>query len=183
VLERAREQAAPPSFRARARGALCITLPASADTDVAGGLLVGSGKSSHDSKTESNLYQLQFGGFAELVVNHIVLGFHATRSLSSPSVCDARPGSVCFGAPNLRAMGGDLGYEWDLSILHLSPRLGVGSVRVPGSEMRALYFDPGAVLDVKLGLFMAGVDVRYRLAVDRSDWNGLLVFARIALRL
>ena len=161
--------------------ALCtLAVPARADTDIAGGLLIGSGVDTGDG--ENNPYQLQIGGFVEVIASDFVLGFRATRTRGSDvgDPCDPL-GSHCY-VNDLRSIGGDLGFEWDLLLLHLSPRLGIGSVSEVDSGRKALYLDPGGVLDVEVGPFMAGVDVRYRFAVDESDLNGLMVLARIGLR-
>jgi hypothetical protein len=160
--------------------ALCaITLPARADTDLAGGLLVGSGVDTGDG--DNNPYQLQLGGWVELVVDDFILGFKGTRSLGSDADC-SKSSSSCHDVEDLRSLGGDLGYEWDLALLHIGPRLGMGTVREVHSGDRAFYLDPGAVLDVELGPFLGGVDVRYRVAVNDSNFSGLLVFARLGLR-
>jgi hypothetical protein len=163
--------------------ALCtLAVPARADTDIAGGLLIGSGVDTGDG--ENNPYQLQIGGFVEVIANHYVLGFRATRTRGSnvDHACDVTGNDCNVYVDDLRSIGGDLGFEWDLLLLHLSPRLGIGSVSEVDSGRKALYLDPGGVLDLEVGPFMAGVDVRYRFAVDESDLNGLMVLARIGLR-
>src|SRR5689334_22189858 len=87
-----------------------FTLPARADTDVSGGLLIGSGVDTGDSET--NPYQLQIGGWVELIYSGYVVGFRGLRTLgeNDDSVCD--PGETCdLRVNDLRSMGADLGYE------------------------------------------------------------------------
>jgi hypothetical protein len=159
-------------------GFVAVAVPARAsDTDLGGGVLVGSGVDTGDG--DNNPYQLQFGGFVELSINGYVMGFRGLRTLASESDCGP---TGCHVVPDLRSMGGDFGFEWDLLMLHIGPRLGVGRVRVIDNDTHAPYFDPGGVLDVELGPFLAGVDIRYRFAVGQPDLGGLLAYARLGLR-
>jgi hypothetical protein len=163
--------------------ALCLlSLPAQASAaDLAGGLLVGSGVDTGDS--ENNPYQLQLGGFVELIIDNYVLGFKATRTVGEnvEGACDTS-GACDVVVDDLRSMGGELGWEWDVLLLHIGPRLGIGRVREVDAGRRALYLDPGGVAEIEVGPFLGGVDVRYRFAVGESDLNGLMVLARIGLR-
>jgi hypothetical protein len=83
---------------------------------------------------------------------------------------------------DLRTLGVDLGYEWELAMLHLGPRLGVGYVNERHDGLQATYFEPGAVGEVELGIFLVGADVRYRFVINDTIANGLLVYARLGLR-
>jgi hypothetical protein len=161
----------------------CIALvtaavPARAsDTDLAGGILLGSGVDTGDG--DNNPYQLQFGGFAELIVNGYVFGFRGLRTIGSNVDC---AGIGCRNIEDLRSMGGDFGFEWELLFLHIGPRLGVGRVREVDAGIRAPYLDPGGVAEVELGPFLAGVDIRYRFALGDRELDGLLAYAKIGLR-
>jgi hypothetical protein len=161
----------------------CLALSAVAgsarasDTDLAGGVLIGSGVDTGDS--ENNPYQLQFGGFVELIIDGYVLGFRGVRTVGSDSDCE---GASCAALDDLRSMGGDFGFEWELLMLHIGPRLGVGRVREVEAGLKAPYLDPGGVAEIELGPFLGGVDIRYRVAIGEPELNGLLAYARLGLR-
>jgi hypothetical protein len=144
---------------------------ARADIDVEGTFLLGSGVDT--GSQPHNPYALQFGGAAELIVSGWVLGFRGTRAISS--------GDVEKGL-DLRTVGGDLGFEWELSILHLGPRFGVGRVSTKNGDWHSVYLEPGAVAEVEIGWFVAGADLRYRIVTGDKDANGLLVYAKAGLR-
>lgn len=158
-----------------------VARPARADSDLSGGLLVGSGVDTRDS--DNNPYQLQIGGWVELIYNNYVLGFRGLRTLGE-KVEDGcrRTGGCDVVVDDLRSMGADLGYEWTIAILHIGPRLGIGRVREVDAGRRAPYLDPGAVAEIELGPFLAGVDVRYRFALGDSELDGMLAYAKIGLR-
>jgi hypothetical protein len=156
---------------------VAVAVPARAsDTDLAGGLLVGSGVDTGDS--ENNPYQLQFGGFVELIINGYVFGFRGLRTIGS----DCDDNRLCQHVNDLRSMGGDFGFEWDLLMLHIGPRIGIGRLRELDAGVRAPYLDPGGVAEVELGPFLAGVDVRYRFALGEPGLDGLLAYAKLGLR-
>ena len=98
---------------------------ARADFDIEGSFLLGTGVDTGDAP--HNPYALQIGGAAEVIVSGWVAGFRATRALSSG---DAPEGL------DLRAMGGDLGFEWELALLHLGPRFGIGRVTTKNGGIR-----------------------------------------------
>jgi hypothetical protein len=145
---------------------------ARADVDLEGTFLLGSGVDTGDHP--HNPYALQIGGAGELIISGWVLGFRATRALSSGD----EPAAL-----DLRAWGGDFGFEWDLSILHIGPRFGVGRVSTKNGDWHSVYLEPGAVAEVEIGWFVAGADLRYRIVTDTKDANGLLVYAKVGLRL
>jgi hypothetical protein len=152
-----------------------LSAPARADIDLQGALLVGTGVAT--SEIDNNPYALQLGGVAELNIDNFVIGFRGTRSVSSND-CDA----PCRNVNDLRSLGGDVGYEWDLSILHLGPRVGFGQLKEKDGDIAGGYVEPGGVADVQIAIFTAGVDLRYRFAVKESDLNAFLAYARFGLR-
>jgi hypothetical protein len=162
-------------------GALALVSLAApaAKADVSGGLLIGSGVETGDSET--NPYQLQIGGWVELIHDGYIIGFRGLRTLGenvddSCTSCDLQ-------VRDLRSMGADLGYEWTIAVLHIGPRFGIGRVREVDEGLKAPYLDPGGVAEVELGPFLAGVDVRYRFAPGDRELDGLLVYGKIGLRL
>ncbi len=155
--------------------ALCtVSQRARADVDLELTALIGSGVDTGDA--DNNPYALQIGGAAELIAFGYVLGARATRSF----------GTNASGGRNvndLRTIGADLGYEWQLAILHIGPRLGIGQIRERGDGgFSAPYVEPGAVAEIELGLFVVGADVRYRFAINDSIANGFLVYGKAGLR-
>lgn len=144
---------------------------ARADIDLSVAALIGSGVDTGD--LPHNLYAFQVGGAAELIISGFVIGARATRAITSGDV----PRAV-----QLRSIGGDLGYEWELSILHLGPRLGIGHVHQINGDWKSLYIEPGAVAEVELGIFLIGGDVRYRFVTSDMDRAGLLAYGKIGLR-
>jgi hypothetical protein len=152
--------------------AVGFSKPARADFDVEGTLLVGSGvDTGHDN---GNVYALQIGGQLELIINGIVIGGRATRAFSTsdgPTALD------------LRAIGGDLGYEWEILLLHIGPRVGLGYIStLRKDEFSSFYVEPGVVAEVEIGWFAVGGDVRYRVVTEDMDRNGLLVYGKIGFR-
>lgn len=152
--------------------AVGLSEPARADFDVEGTLLLGTGvDTGHDN---GNVYALQVGGQLELIINGFVLGGRATRAFST---------SDGPKALDLRAIGGDLGYEWEIALLHIGPRLGMGQIRtLRKDEFSSFYIEPGAVVEVEIGWFAVGGDVRYRVVTGDMDRNGLLVYGKIGFR-
>lgn len=150
---------------------LSVSAKARADIDVEGTLLLGSGVDT--GSQPHNPYALQIGGALELIVNGFVIGGRATRAISSGDVSSEL---------DLRSFGGDLGYEWELAILHLGPRFGMGRVSTRNEDFASFYMEPGVVAEVELGWFVAGGDLRYRIVTEDMDANGLLVYAKIGLR-
>lgn len=168
---------------------LCLTAfvhkAGASDTDLTLAALVGSGVDTGDG--DNNPYQLQFGGTIELIIDGYVVGFRGVRTLGSKAqdICrsSTRDRAECDLVVNdLRSMGADLGYEWELAILHIGPRLGIGRVRERNSGTRAPYFDPGGVAEVEIGPFLGGVDIRYRFAPGDRHLDGLLAFAKLGVR-
>jgi hypothetical protein len=152
--------------------AVGFSVPARADIDLEGTLLVGSGFETGGDP--GNSYAFQIGGQAELIINGFVGGFRATRAISfrdSPAALD------------LRSIGGDLGYEWELAFFHIGPRVGLGYVSTLRKDtFKSFYVEPGAVAEIELGWFVIGVDVRYRVVTGDMDRNGLLAYGKIGLR-
>jgi len=146
--------------------------PARADFDVEGTFLLGTGV---DTGGEPhNPYLLQVGGQVELIINGFVVGGRATRAMSlSDLPADA----------DIRSYGGDLGYEWEIAILHIGPRLGLGYLStLHKDDFNSFYVEPGVVAEVEIGWFVVGGDLRYRIVTEDMDRNGLLVYAKIGLR-
>jgi hypothetical protein len=150
---------------------LSVGSSARADIDISAAALLGSGVDTGD--LPHNLYAFQVGGTVELIISGFVLGARASRAITSGGV----PREV-----QLRAFGGDLGYEWELSILHLGPRVGMGQVQQINGDFKSLYIEPGAVAEVELGVFLLGGDVRYRFVTSDMDRAGLLVYGKLGLR-
>jgi opacity protein-like surface antigen len=157
---------------------------ANAQIDVEGVLMVGTGintsdedSSSHDP-VNNNPYALQFGGAAELTLAGWVVGVRGTRSLATNDKCD----TTCANVKDLRTVGIDLGWDYELLLLHLSPRVGLGYINEKGGDRVAGYVEPGGVLEAEVGIFVAGIDVRYRFAMGEKELNGLLGYARLGLR-
>jgi hypothetical protein len=144
---------------------------ARADVDLEGTLLLGSGVDTGDQP--HNPYALQVGGAGELIISGWVAGFRATRAVSSGDV------EKQF---DLRTIGGDFGFEWELSLLHLGPRFGVGRVATKNGDWHAVYLEPGAVAEVEIGWFVAGGDLRYRIVTENHDLDGLLIYAKVGMR-
>lgn len=146
--------------------------PARADIDLEGTLLLGSGVDTGDQK--GNTYALQIGGQVELIISGFVAGFRATRAISF------RDGPAAL---DLRSIGGDLGWEWEIAMLHIGPRVGLGYVSTLRKDtFESFYVEPGAVAEVEIGWFVVGGDVRYRVVTKDMDRNGLLVYGKIGLR-
>lgn len=144
---------------------------ARADIDLEGTFLIGSGVDTGDNP--DNPYALQIGGAAELIVSGWVAGFRATRAVSSGDVSKEL---------DLRTIGGDFGFEWELALLHLGPRFGVGRVSTKNGDWHSVYLEPGAVAEVEIGWLVAGADLRYRVVTESKDANGLLIYAKVGLR-
>ncbi|MFT3926115.1 MAG: hypothetical protein QM778_26460 [Myxococcales bacterium] len=146
---------------------------ARADIDLEFTALVGSGVDTGNAS--NNPYALQLGGAAELIISGWVFGVRATRSFGTNS-----GGSDHVN--DLRSIGGDLGYEWELWLLHIGPRLGVGQVSEHNGDLKAPYLDPGLVAEIEVGWFVVGADARYRVAIKDTVANGFLVYGKIGLR-
>lgn len=157
---------------------LSFSAPVRADIDLQGALLVGTGVDT--GEIDNNPYALQLGGVAELNIDDFVIGFRGTRSLASNENCSGNP--TCRNVTDLRSLGGDVGFEWDLAFLHLGPRVGFGHLKERDGDVAAGYVEPGAVLDAQIALFTVGVDLRYRFAIKESDLNAFLAYARVGLR-
>ena len=161
---------------------LSFSAPARAEIDVAVAALVGTGVDTGDA--DNNPYALQIGALGELVLNNWVVGVRGTRSLAS----DAEDCSIsCRDVKDLRSFGGDVGWEYDFLMLHVGPRLGFGRLSERDSDEGeskrvAAYLEPGAVAEVNLLMFAAGIDLRYRFALKESDLNAFLAYARLGLR-
>lgn len=154
---------------------LCLfSTTARADVDLQAVGFIGSGVDTGNA--DNNPYALQLGAAAELIAAGYVLGVRGTRSIGT----DTETGRK---VDDLRTIGADLGFEWGIPILKISPRLGIGQVRERNDGLRAPYLEPGGVAEVVLGIFVAGVDLRYRVAINDRVANGFLAYARIGLRL
>ncbi|MET0340356.1 MAG: hypothetical protein ABW252_05110 [Polyangiales bacterium] len=161
---------------------LSFAAPASAEVDFSVGALVGTGVDTGDA--DNNPYALQLGAFGELILDDFVIGVRGTRSIGSNGDC---VGPNCRDVKDLRSFGGDVGFEWDLAMLHIGPRIGFGRLSERDSDdgeskRVAGYIEPGAVAEINLLMFLAGVDLRYRVAFKESDLNAFLAYARIGLR-
>lgn len=150
---------------------------ARADLDVAAGALVGTGVDTGDA--ENNPYALQLGAFGELIIGDLVLGIRGTRSLASDDEDCTRD---CRNVKGIRSFGGDVGWEWNFALLHVGPRLGFGYLNEKDGSRAAGYIEPGGVAEVQLLLFLAGIDLRYRVALGDSDLSGFLAYAKLGLR-
>jgi hypothetical protein len=144
---------------------------ARADFDLAGVALIGSGVDTGDEP--HNPYAFQVGGELEMIINGFVVGGRVTRALTSGDV------DRDF---HLLAFGGDLGYEWELAIVHLGPRVAMGQVRQIDGDFKSFYVEPGAVVDIELGWFLIGAELRYRFVTENMDRSGIMALARIGLR-
>jgi hypothetical protein len=147
-----------------------------ADVDFAILGLVGSGVDSGDAA--NNPYVLQLGAAGELTINGFLFGIRGTRSIGSRVDCS----TPCRQVDDLRTFGADLGFDWELLMLHLSPRFGIGRLKERDGDNVAAYLEPGAVVDLELGLLALGAELRYRVAIDTPDASGLLAYLRAGLR-
>jgi hypothetical protein len=146
--------------------------PARADFDVEGTLLLGTGVDTGGAP--HNPYLLQVGGQIELIINGFVIGGRATRAMSLSDL----PANA-----DIRAYGGDLGYEWEITLLHLGPRVGLGYLStLHKDDFSSFYVEPGVVAEIELGWFAVGADLRYRVVTADMDRNGFLAYLKIGLR-
>jgi hypothetical protein len=158
------------------------TLPARAsDTDLTLAGLLGSGVDTGNAN--NNPYALQLGGVIELIVDGWVFGFRGVRTLGTDPDDFCKANGNCKYVKDLRSMGGDLGFEWSLWLLHVGPRFGIGRVREVDAGLKNLYLDPGGVAEIELGPFLGGVDIRYRITPGASELSGLLAYAKLGLRI
>jgi hypothetical protein len=156
---------------------LGFSAEARADIDVEVAALIGTGVDTGDAK--NNPYALQLGALGELTINNLVLGVRGTRSLASDAEeCT----TTCRNVKGIRSFGGDVGWAWNILMLHIGPRVGFGYLNEKDGTRAAGYIEPGAVAEVTVLLFAAGVDLRYRVAFGESDLNGFLAYARVGLR-
>ena len=151
---------------------LCHAGTASA-LDLAAVALIGSGVDTGDAP--NNPYRLQLGAAGELTVGGLVLGIRGTRSVGSD---DASVNRV----NDLRTFGGDIGFDWEFALLHVSPRLGIGRLKERNGSIVATYLEPGGVAELELGILTLGGELRYRAALGESDVSGLLAYFRAGLR-
>lgn len=149
---------------------------AEADVDLAVVGLVGSGVDTGDA--ENNPYQLQLGAAGELTINGFVLGLRGTRSSGSNENC----GGPCVLVDDLRSFGGDVGFDWEFALLHISPRIGVGRLKERHGNIVAAYMEPGGVAELELGILTLGAELRYRVAFGEPDASALLGYFRLGLR-
>jgi hypothetical protein len=164
-------------------GLFALSGSARADIDVEVAALVGTGVATGDA--ENNPYGLQLGAVGELSIGNYVIGVRGTRSLGNDDECGSEVGLVRNKCPNvkdLRTIGADLGYAWNVLMLHIGPRVGFGYINEKDGDRVTGYIEPGAVAEVSLLLFVAGIDLRYRVAFGESDLNGFLAYARLGLR-
>ena len=154
---------------------------ARADVDLEGVLLLGTGVDT--GKAPNNPYAMQFGGALELTVSGFVAGVRATRSVATDKACDLLNTDECDKrVRDLRTVGLDLGMDWELSLLHVSPRFGFGYLNEKDGDRAGTYLEPGGVAEVELGWFVAGADLRYRFAIREAEANGFLAYLRAGLR-
>jgi hypothetical protein len=157
-------------------GGLFVVTPSAHALDLEGVLLVGTGVNTGDSK--NNPYALQIGGAGELTVAGWVVGVRGTRSFGTNEEC-----VDCINVKDLRTIGGDFGWDWEVLLLHISPRLGFGYIKErTGDERVTGYLEPGAVVEAEVALFVAGLDVRYRYAVKEDELSGVIGYVRAGLR-
>jgi len=154
-----------------------FSAPARADIDLEVAALVGTGVDTGDAK--NNPYALQLGAVGELTINNFVLGVRGTRSITSD---DEECSRNCRNVKGIRSFGGDVGYSWNILLLHIGPRLGFGYLNERNGERAAGYIEPGAVAEVSLAIFVVGADLRYRVAIKDSDLSGVLAYLRLGLR-
>jgi hypothetical protein len=151
--------------------ALGFSTSARADIDLEATALIGSGVDTGNNP--DNPYALQVGGAVELILSGYVLGVRATRAVSTGDT----PSEFDF-----RSFGGDFGFEWEIALLHIGPRLGLGRVSTLNEDFSSFYLEPGGVAEVEVGWFVAGADIRYRVVTEEADANGLLAYAKLGLR-
>jgi hypothetical protein len=152
-----------------------VLAPSAHALDLEGVLLVGTGVNS--GKSDNNPYALQFGGAGELTVSGWVFGVRGTRSLGTNKDCPD-----CVNVKDLRTIGGDFGWDYEFLLLHISPRLGFGYINEKDGDRVTGYLEPGGVVEAEVAVFVAGLDVRYRWAVDEKDLSGVVGYARVGLR-
>jgi hypothetical protein len=152
------------------------------DLEVAG--LIGTGAATGNS--ENNPYGLQLGALGELSIGNYVVGVRGTRSLGNDDECGSNVVTStvkrCRNVKDLRTIGADLGYAWNIAIVHIGPRVGFGYINEKDGDRVTGYMEPGAVAEVSLLLFVVGLDVRYRVAFGEKDLNGVLAYLRLGLR-
>lgn len=148
---------------------------ARADVHLEVAALIGTGVDT--GKADNNPYALQIGALGELNINDLVLGVRGTRSLRNDDKC-----AGCREVKGLRTFGGDVGFDWNLAILRLGPRFGFGYINEKDGSRTAGYIEPGGAAEVGIGLFVAGVDLRYRVALKESDLSAFLAYLRLGLR-
>ena len=174
-------QSSPLASAALLTAALFITLPNSASADLPDlelGVLGGTGIGS--SSDDGSPYRIILGAEAAVIVSNYVVGARYLRTWAEvPEAC-----VDCERIGDLTSLGLDLGYEWELAMLHLGPRLGVGWMWDSGADdaVKDIYLDPGAALDVQIALFVVGVDVRYRVVPSQSSANSGIALAKLGLR-
>jgi len=139
--------------------------------------LIGSGIDTGDAP--NNPYRLQLGGAVELTLDGFVLGLRGTRSLGSSADCDT---TACVEVHDLRTFGGDVGFDWEFALLHISPRFGIGRLKERGGSIVSTYLEPGGVAELEIAILTLGVEVRYRAALKDNDASGLLGYFRAGLR-
>lgn len=160
-------------------GLLALSAPARADVALGGGALIGTGVDTGDAN--NNPYRLQLGGYGELEWDALVLGVRGTRSLKSdPEACAAEK---CRDVKDLRTIGGDVGFEWEFTILRLGPHLGIGYLKEKDGDRVGAYFEPGAVADIAIAFLNIGAELRYRAVANASDANGFLAYLKLGIKL
>jgi len=151
--------------------------PARADIDLEVAALIGTGVDTEDAS--NNPYALQLGAVGELTVGNLVLGVRGTRSKGTDEEC-----VDCRNVKDIRTIGGDLGYSFNIAMLHIGPRLGLGYLKERDGDRVGGYLEPGAVAEAQIMLFVVGADLRYRVALgnDADDLNGFLAYLRLGVR-
>jgi hypothetical protein len=158
--------------------ALAFSRPAAADVGLGGGALIGTGVNTGDAN--NNPYKLQLGAYGELNIGNLLIGVRGTRSIKSDADCE-KGGGPCRDVRDLRTIGGDVGYLWNLPHIHFGPRLGIGHLKESDGDKVGAYFEPGASLDVHLLVFNVGLEARYRFVTNNSNANGVIAYLRLGL--
>lgn len=162
--------------------AVALAAPSAAHADlpdVEAGILGGTGVG---SKADGSPYKIVLGAEAALIVASVYVGVRYLHTWSElPDVCT----TDCQRVGDLNSLGVDLGYDLELWLLHLSPRLGIGWTADTGADdtVRNAYLDPGAAAAIEVGWFLVGIDVRYRVVIGASEGNSGIALGKIGLRI
>lgn len=86
------------------------------------------------------------------------------------------------------AVGGELGYSWNISLLTLRPQIGIGNItqsfsssaHLPNSN--SLYLEPGLTALIGLGLFFVGADANALIITSQGNNTALTLHAQVGLK-